>query len=193
MQTVEDLGDWSGLEPLRPVLHSFLGSRCRDDNEVQDIIQETFIRAARYRAGLAQPARLKAWLLRIASNVLRDTKKRASRHACVSLEASAELADGLAPTSCEQADDGWVDLDGEEVDRDTAMLHLRSAYRGLRARDQRVLASYYGGEESCAATARECGISPALVKVRLFRARRRLEQSVKRNASAARVRRLVAV
>lgn len=193
MQAIEELEKWSGLEPMRPVLRSFLGSRCRDDNEVEDIIQETFIRAARYRAGLLEPGRLRAWLMRIASNVLRDTKRRACSQACVSLDDSIEIVEDVLPESCDQEGDAWVHLDGEELDRDTALLHLRSAYRGLKDRDRRVLASYYGGDESCAATARECGISQALVKVRLFRARRRLEKSVKRCASAARVRRLVAV
>ena len=65
-------------------------------------------------------------------------------------------------------------------DAEDLISHMSVALGTLRAEDRRVLRSYYEGEQDCQATALECGIAPNLVKVRLFRARRRLERAVRR-------------
>ena len=57
--------------------------------------------------------------------------------------------------------------------------HMGVALDDLRWSDRQVLCSYYGGSPSCSRTARELGIPAALVKVRLFRARRRLLQALR--------------
>ena len=70
---------WNGLEDLRPVLANRLRTRCRDENELDDLIQETFLRAARYRASGGEPRRLTGWLVSIARNVQHDAISRDRR------------------------------------------------------------------------------------------------------------------
>ena len=66
-----------------------------------------------------------------------------------------------------------------ELEKETALEVMTQALRGLKRADQRVLGSYYGGAQSCRETAAECDIPLHLVKVRLFRARRRLLRAIR--------------
>ena len=83
-----------------------------------------------------------------------------------------------------------LQVGGELVDKDVLLVHLRAVFPQLMERDRVVLSSYYGGLESTSRTAAECGIGAALVKVRLFRARRRLERALRLRSSEQRARRL---
>ena len=60
------------------------------------------------------------------------------------------------------------------VEHSAALVHVERAMSRLAELDRRLLGSYYGGASGSARAARDCGIEPALVKVRLFRARQRL-------------------
>jgi DNA-directed RNA polymerase specialized sigma24 family protein len=69
---------WEGLEELRDGLRAFLVRQCPDENEIEDVIQETFLRAARYRR--RRPVQsLRPWALRIALNVLANARRRIVR------------------------------------------------------------------------------------------------------------------
>jgi RNA polymerase sigma factor (sigma-70 family) len=171
---------WEGLEGLRPVLRSFLARQCTDENEVDDVVQETYLRAARYRAGLVEPRRLKAWTLRIAANVLMDRRQRASRYVGSFRGPGTPEEDGSPsgatpePAAPEEEPEPPLTIGRFEVERADAVGLLRRVLGGLRDDDRRVLDSYYGGSQSCRRTGDECGIPAHLVKVRLFRARQRL-------------------
>ncbi len=172
---------WNGLDELRPALYAYLTRRCRDWSEVEDVAQETLLRAARYRRSLASDELLRPWALRIAGNVLADHVRREQR---VQRE-TGELAlaslgvDERDPAAAGEAE-AELSVGNWRSTRGAALGHMCRALAGLRAADQRVLWSYYGGRRSCRDTARECGIEPALVKVRLFRARRRLLRHLRR-------------
>jgi len=170
------LGDrhWDGLEELRDVLRAFLRRDCTDDNEVDDVIQETFLRAARHRTQL-EPRRLKPWAMRIAQNVLVDVRRRGRRIACSQgeLDALEAREEPDPPPEAPLQVGGWL------VERDAALGHLKGALSGLAEADRRVLGSFYGGGESCRTTASECEIPAHLVKVRLFRARKRLWRALR--------------
>jgi len=84
---------WSGLAEMRPVVQAFLFRRCRDESEAEDIVQDTLIRASRYRGSLSEAKCLRPWLMRIALNVLRDHVKRERRLPRV--EADHEILDRL--------------------------------------------------------------------------------------------------
>jgi RNA polymerase sigma-70 factor (ECF subfamily) len=173
---------WSGLEAMRPALHGYLSRRCRDVHEADDIVQDTLVRAARYRRSLTSAARLRSWVLRIAANVFRDHVRRTSRLPRVGVdEETLERAHGPHGDAHDSRDhdDALVEVDERRFDRETLLRLLRQVYAELPEHDRLVLRSYYGGEESCAVTALECGISAGLVKVRLFRARRRLERGIR--------------
>jgi RNA polymerase sigma-70 factor, ECF subfamily len=170
----EMVAQWCGLAEVEPVLRNFLGSRCRDSSELDDVVQETLLRAARYRSGLLDPERLRAWTLRIALNVLCDHVRRESRMHRV--EPSDDLLDRLEGREPDPGSGGEVLVlprVREAVDKQEALGHLKVALGRMRTDDQRVLEIYYQGA-SCAQAGLHCDIPQELVKVRLFRARRRL-------------------
>jgi len=173
---------WKGLQELEPAVRGFLARRCRDASEVDDVVQETLLRAARYRGSLGDPARLRGWLLRIAGNALRDRVRRECRfgRAEVSEEGLEHLAARERPPGLPE-EAPLLRVGRRSVDRDDALDHMRRALRELRDADRQVLGSFYSGSGTCRTTGLECGIAPGLVKVRLFRARRRLARAMQRS------------
>ena len=187
-----EAASWSGLEELRPALRRFLMRRCRDENEAEDLIQETFVRAARYRRDLSERGRLRAWLVQIASNVFRDHVRRGQRGPALTFDEEAlEAFECPSPPGLASSAEGTFEVGGELVEAEILLSDLRQAVDGLRDRDRTVLDSYYSGGESTAAIASRLRISPSLVKVRLFRARRRLERVVRERTARRRTQRLL--
>ena len=181
MELVNTVESWAGLEDLRPVLHLYLARRCRDDSEVDDIVQETLLRAARYRGSLSQPARLRAWVLRIAANCLRDHLRREGRlPRGDSGDDVFDRIEGREDVPGETPDDRQLLLEGEVVEKELALRQVLRAMRRMREDDQLVLDSYYVGERTCSETAEVCELEPDLVKCRLFRARKRLRRTLRR-------------
>jgi len=172
---------WVGLEEQRPYLVRFLERRCRDRNEVEDIVQETLLRAARYRKRLERPERLRSWLASIATNVLADRARKEGRMQRQSsderLLGTVPSRDSIDPSSC-VADD--VRCGNWTVDRERALTCLSSELDGLERKDRDLLLSFYGDEGGCREVAREYGIAPSVVKVRLYRARHRLLRALSR-------------
>ena len=189
MESSFEQGRWSGLEGLRGRLRSFLSRHCPDENEIDDVIQETYLRAVRYRGRLSEGTRLRSWTTRIALNVLADRRRRECRY----VRAHSEDSDGEVfggelfgvgepPSTLEPP----VRIGRFDIEKDDAVDLLTRILRGMRDEDRRLLGSFYGGAQSCAETARECRIAPAVVKVRLFRARRRLCRAMRHRVALER-------
>lgn len=161
---------WEGLEEMREGLRGFLARQCTDDNDVEDVVQETFLRAARYRR-THRVRNLRPWATRIALNVLADARRRVVRtQAPSSTLGPEELPEREAPAPAEVAtriDDFW--LEGE-----CAGELLRCSLAELREADRRLLDAYYRGGLCTRVAGAECGVPRHLVKVRLYRARKRL-------------------
>ena len=171
---------WSGLAELRPAVHDFLFRRCRDESEAEDIVQDTLIRASRYRGSLSEAKRLRPWLMRIALNVLRDHVKRERRMPRV--EADHEILDrleGREDVPGDVREDVQVELEGALVEKPRVLVQLWDAKNRMRRRDRLVLDSHYEAGRSCGETALVCEIPRDLVKVRLYRARRRLHRALR--------------
>jgi RNA polymerase sigma factor (sigma-70 family) len=186
VETAQRAHSWSGLEEIREPLRCFLSRHCRDENEIDDVIQDTFVRAARYRSKLADAARLRSWAMRIALNVLSDARRRAQRLQLSLTEEGA--ADGIearepVPELC--VSEPRLRLGSWVIGKQAALDHLAAALSGLQADDRRVLGSFYGGTQSCRQTAQDCAIPQHLVKVRLFRARKRLLRAMRRRFAMA--------
>lgn len=179
---------WRGLEDQRDAVIRFLSRRCRDEHEAEDLTQETLMRAARYRSGGGERGRLTSWLVQIAANVLRDHARREGRGPKNGEDELMEQVMDPHPSPGDRKMEGTVELGEHPVDTEDALHHLNVAFTRLLERDRAVLSAYYGAGEDTAHAARECGIRQSLVKVRLFRARRRLERLVLQRASQDRVR-----
>lgn len=183
---------WTGLEDLWEPLRRLLSSRCRDENEVEDVIQETLLRAARYRGSLSDPGRLRSWAGRIALNVLRDRAARTARGPSVGLDDEvSDFMEGRESFPGDAREEPWFEVEGEVLDRDGALDHLAAGWSELKPHDQSVLDTYYRGGERCSSTAKHFGISAHLAKVHLFRARRRLETLMRQRVATRRLERLL--
>ncbi len=177
--TLSDAG-WAVLVALRPAVLSFLRHRCRDEHQAEDLAHDTIIRAARHRTCLSLVARPRAWAIQIAANVQRDHARRESRQrlsppdhpVLVGLLGSEPIPGDLEPAVL-------YEIEGHTLDGEDLIGEVRALWGELPSRDRAVLSSYYSDEGSTRAAAEACGISHGLVKVRLFRARRRLELAVR--------------
>ena len=151
----ESIVHWTGLEGLEPELRRYLRRRCRDASEADDVVQETLLRAARYRPGLVEPQRIHGWIQRIAANVLRDQRRREGRQGRVELDGWRGLdrlqGRELAPGDAEQ--EAYVRVEGLALERGMLLEHLASVLGMLRDGDRRVLSCYYDGEGSSARAA----------------------------------------
>jgi DNA-directed RNA polymerase specialized sigma24 family protein len=139
---------WSGLSEVEPVVRGWLGRRCRDQSDVDDVVQDTLLRAARYRGGLTQPERLASWAVSIAANTLRDRRRAragwfVAEHTELELE---EFAVDARPTA-ERGDDTLLWIGGRCVQTCDALEHLHAALRTLRPGDARLLLDHYGERE----------------------------------------------
>lgn len=172
---------WRGVDGLTEFLRRVLASRCRDEFELEDVVQEACVRAARYRSTLSDEARLRPWAARIALNVLKSRARRLQDARQRPLEEDEE--DALADPEPEPRVPDLFRAGPWVVDREEALQHLRLAMAGLRDDDRRLLSAFYDGGESCRRAAHVCELSPGLAKVRLFRARQRLQRLVRRRIS----------
>lgn len=189
MRSVIATLDWDGLENLRPMLRQSLARRCDDEHDVEDVVQETLLRAARYRRGLGDPERLARWVVRIGRNVCRDRRRtewrlrrRFADDAFFETMTSSE-----GPPAALEEGAGCIAILGQEVDLETALRLLGKALAELLPADRTLLQHHYVARRSCRDTAARCGLPPALVKVRLFRLRRRLGRRMERLLVRARV------
>jgi RNA polymerase sigma-70 factor (ECF subfamily) len=178
--------DWSGLEDLRADVERTLRRSCRDANELDDLVQETFMRAARFRSGLQSCERLRSWVLRIAWNVLRDHIRRQRRARTVEVGDEFLLeVEGREPTPGEAPQERFS-IGGALVDRAELAQLLVDLMPGLRAEERTLLEGYYVEGLGCAGAGAGLGISPEQAKMRLFRLRKRLRRELLRRTSLRR-------
>lgn len=146
----------------RPQLVAFLARRLATPVDAEDVAQETFLRAYDHLDRFDPSARFATWLFAIGKNLaanhaLAGTRRVAREQAATAEPAAVESA--AVEAAAESAAALW--RRAEEILRPDAyrMLWLRYA-RGMAIRD----------------IATELGRSPVMIKVTLFRARRRLLQ-----------------
>lgn len=168
---------WKDLDGEIPVLQHFLRYRCRDDFEADDVIQETLMRAARFRQHLHDKAKLRSWILRISLNVLSDRIRREARLGRRTSNDDEAVFDVPCPDSMKEKP--TIEVDGFSSPAEDVMGMIDDALLKLRNKDRDMVSDYYGGAMSCRETASRCELPVDLVKVRLFRVRRRLKKMVK--------------
>jgi DNA-directed RNA polymerase specialized sigma24 family protein len=159
---------WGGLYELRECVRLYLLRLNADENDLEDTIQETFLRAARYRQR-REVRHLRPWVLRIARNVLVDGRRR-RRRAGVPLASGdpAELERGAETPAI-----GGVRIAGVWCEPEAAHELVRIGLTRLRRADQALLAGHYlsGGEAASPTTGR---VLHHPSKTRLYRARQKL-------------------
>jgi RNA polymerase sigma factor (sigma-70 family) len=166
---------WDGLDALRTDLRRSLKrfGVCR--SELDDVVQDALLRAARYRHRLTDDERLRPWVTRIAVNVLRDRMRHGMRLPVI--EAPDEvfaLMEGREAIPGDGPPDDWLESNGEVYERARLLRHLGRALDELPPSDRRVLERWYACPDDESPASRVCETSPQLAKVHVFRARSRL-------------------
>lgn len=172
---------WRGLDEMQSSVRAYLRVRLRDENDVEDVAQEVFLRAARSREPGREPQSIRAWVLRIAENTLTDHRRRRRRRQAreVGEDGLAEIA-AHVPARHEEREEPAVRVDERLVERRRVLEWMAEALAELDREDQFVLDSYYAASERCPAIARSLQVESRLVKTRLLRARHRVRDHVRR-------------
>lgn len=152
------LAAWRTQEPA---LAGYLRRRLADPEQVDDLLQDIFIKALRQGSAFCQIDNPRAWLFRIARNALIDAVRTTRAH--------AELPDDLA------ADDE----PGAPVDELDACLARNLAELSVDDRQIIEQCDLRGMKQQDFALAQ--GLTLPAVKSRLLRARQRLRDSIMRN------------
>lgn len=140
--------------PLYTLIYRLMGNH----DDAADVTQETYVRVWRNLRGFRGEADLATWLHRVATNMaLTHLKRRARSPRAVAPEELQALERGL--------DDTEARLDAQAVEQ--ALARLPASHRAAV-----VMKDVYGW--TCEEIAKAMGMTEGAVKVRLFRARRRL-------------------
>lgn len=145
--------------------YRMLGNR----EDANDIRQETFLRAYRAMPAFRGDCSLQTWLFRVCANLCRSHARSRSYHESYCRWAAAE---GSPESHRERADPAAL------VDRSHTTAIIRQALRSLPPAQRELIVWREYEELSCEQIAGILGCAPATVRVKLFRARRRLKERV---------------
>ncbi|HVU36058.1 MAG TPA: RNA polymerase sigma factor [Opitutaceae bacterium] len=160
-------GDRRAMEALtlrhQPSVTRLLWRFARSPSDLDDLVQETFLRMVRGLPGWQARQPFAHWLLRIATNVGRDYFRRQAVRRRWTAEPTSDEID-LAPA---------VDPGGDPAAR-AAANEVKTMLAGLTPDDRTLLTLYHLEGWDLATIARHCGWTVTATKVRAWRARRQL-------------------
>ena len=150
----------AGIADLAPALAAFARRFVRNDEDVEDLVQETMLRGLRSLHRFTPGTALKSWLFTILRNTF-CTRYKVARRECIGLPA------GIEQTMSVPANQEWR-MEHEEVMR---------AVRDLDAHQKTALMLVAGGT-SYADAASICGCRVGTIKSRVNRARESLRRDL---------------
>jgi RNA polymerase sigma-70 factor (ECF subfamily) len=146
----------------------FYLSRMTGDSQVaDDLLQESYYRLLRSHGSWESESHRRAYLFRIATNLVRDGHRRARRGETVALPESDHMSLAAPGTDLAEATAQRTDL--------------RRAMGRLRPRERALLWLAYGQGHAHAEIAETLGVKTGSVKLLLFRARRKLATLLRRS------------
>ena len=154
-------------------LRGWLRGRLKDPEAVDDLCQESLLKAIRRFPELRDPARFPAWLYRIAENTLRDHLRAESRLRKM-ITFTGEIDEDL---SAEPPRDPEMREDAEK---------LLGAIRSLPPRLREPLLLKHSRDLSYKEIGAILGIRENAVQVRIFRARRILRKKIQESTDGTR-------
>jgi len=171
--------NWDGLAERRVRLEKKVSGWSRDKSVVDDVVQETMIRAARYRGGLREPERMDSWIDRIAWNVLKSHASREARRGMSLLDHSElDASEGREEDPEIQLVEEVHWVSDIEVGAGRLSSLLEGAIRALPEHERRMIQAAYSEQMSPSAISEAFGVRRELVKSRLYRIRQKLRRRV---------------
>lgn len=152
-----------------PGIYQYLLTLSGNNQEAEDLLQETFIRAIRSVSSLREPDKIHSWLLTISRNLFLDHRKKRMRQHADSIEDSLAETVNTASTA-ESPEDFTIRGDFMSSLRDT-MKNLSETYRTAFTLGIMQGLSY---REIAEVT----GWSQAMVKSNIFRARKKVAEAM---------------
>jgi RNA polymerase sigma-70 factor (ECF subfamily) len=163
------VGDTTAAGELFTAYHDricrYIGGMIRDPAEAEDLTQETFLRAHCRQEALRDPKAARGWLYRIATNVCLDRLRQCARQAteCGDLQSRRPpVLEG--PSAQEHAERAETSACVQRC-----LDYLPDSYRA-------VILLYEAHGLTVPEIAGLLGVSVATIKIRLHRARRRLQE-----------------
>jgi RNA polymerase sigma-70 factor, ECF subfamily len=150
-------------------LANYLVRLCGDRQQAADLLQECYYRLLRSTTVFEDEAHRRNYLYRIATNLVRDQRRRPT------------------PSQVPLDEPGAPELAGDTraAERLAQQHDLDAAMAGLRARDRAMLWLAYAHGSTHDEIATVIGVKTASVKLMLFRARQRLADRLRRRSATA--------
>jgi len=163
------------IKPYERTVFITAYSVVRNEADAEEVSQEAMLKAYRGLSGFRGHSKFSTWLVTIALNESR-MKLRRSRQGCeVSFEEFVDDTDGdFTPAVLTD----WREIPSEALDRKEMRDMLQRALGELPLKYREVLVMRDVREMNIAETAEMLGITRAMVKTRLFRARLMMQKQV---------------
>jgi RNA polymerase sigma-70 factor, ECF subfamily len=149
-------------------------SLVKNEADAEDVAQEAIIKAYRALANFRGAAKFSTWLLTIVFNEARGRLRQTKRVTVESLDSRGEDEQDLTPFVI--AD--WREIPSEVLERKELAKRIEDAIQNLAPTYREVFLLRDKEELSIEEIAQIAGVSPGLVKVRLFRARMVLQRQL---------------
>ena len=170
---------------LRGDLVRRIERQCRDVHEAEDVVQEALMRALRSLRERRDEVELRPWLMRVTKSVLYDRARREGRRSAMVCDVAVDETPAPEPEPSEVLEGAdLLVIDGRVVPQRVATRAVQSGLGRLRASDRELLIDHYHRGLGCPELAARDGLRAETVKVRLFRARRRLAGILERTLVA---------
>ncbi|WP_433324469.1 sigma-70 family RNA polymerase sigma factor [Spirillospora sp. CA-294931] len=166
-------GDAAAREQLisdyLPLVYNVVGRALDGHADVDDVVQDTVLRALRGLGGLRDPSRFRSWLLAIAMNQVRRRWTAGRRRPTVDLESAGEIADPSAD---------FVEVAVARLGLSGQRREVAEATRWLDPADRELLALWWSevaGELTRPELAAALGLTTAHAAVRVKRMKEQLD------------------
>jgi RNA polymerase sigma-70 factor (ECF subfamily) len=168
-------GDQSALEVLfrrheRPV-YSLLYRMIGNHDDTEEALADVFVKVWRSAGSFRGDARFTTWLYHIAANTAKDRLRSRRGSLEMSFEDMTRDEEAFAATASAEEDPERAVLRAENSAK------LSAAIRALSEEDRLLITLHHMQELSCDEMAEITGISVNNLKVKLFRARRKLREA----------------
>jgi len=174
---------WERFTPYRATLVRAIEGRCVDRASAEDLVQDTLLRAALSRSARRGVAHPRAWLERIAINLMKDRAREPRPNSLDDAVALGMEPRCSGPVPGDDAESSWVPSPRGPIRAALLVDDLQAVLDGLPARDRQILHGYYVECVALPELLRRAGANPRLGKVWLYRARHRLRERLLRRCA----------